>query len=140
MAEGFEFLNVHEFLHRMEETVAEVDKATEGFIAEGAHAIEREAKIRAGAGGRHKAGTPTPATTGDGPAIITGTLRRSIHVDGPHRLGLGTYEASVGPSVIYGRRVELEYNYPYLSPALAQVSDTLLPELARKWWGSAWRG
>lgn len=120
------------FSHHLTEMVERANKAAAGFVTEGSHAIERQAKINASSG-RHAAGTPTPATPGSGPAIITGTLRRSIHVDGPRPLGLGTWQAKTGPSAIYGRRVELEFNYPYMGPALRFVRSIVLPKLARKW-------
>lgn len=135
----FHFEGLTRFYETLEKRVAEVDAATAGFVTEGAHAIERQAKINASSG-RHQAGTPTPATPGSGPAIISGTLRRSIHVEGPQRLGLGSFSAMVGPSVIYGRRVELEYDYPYLGPAVKFVSNVVLHTLAKKWWGRGWRG
>jgi phage gpG-like protein len=38
---------------------------------------------------------------------VTGTLRRSITVKGPHPLGLGRWEAQIGPTAVYGRIQEL---------------------------------
>lgn len=92
--------------------------------------IERQAKLNASSG-RHKAGTPTPASPGSGPAIVTGTLRRSI------RSQFGTEETKVGPTVVYGRRVELEYNYPYLIPAAHFAVRVALPILLRRLFGEA---
>jgi hypothetical protein len=113
--------------------------ASAGLLSEAAHMTELRAKKKAGEGGRHKAGTPTPATPGSGPAVISGSLRRSIHVQGPYRKGWNVLEVMVGPSMIYGRRVELEYNYPYMKPAYEDVKK-LLPRLERKWWGRAMKG
>lgn len=99
--------------------------------------IERQAKINASVG-RHKAGTPTPAVQGAGPSVITGTLRRSIHTQ-IEPGGLGTWTARIGPSAIYGRRVELEFDYPYMRPALDFAKRVALPVLARRAWGGAMR-
>jgi hypothetical protein len=65
------------------------------------------------------------------PNIVTGTLRRSIRSTGVNRHGFGFYSATVGPSTVYGRRVEMgfsgrdsrgrNYNqpaYPYFGPAV----------------------
>jgi hypothetical protein len=82
-------------------------------LSQVAFAVEREAKN--GWSPRHAPGTPTTATRGGKPASITGNLRRSIHTE--IKQGFGTYVAEVGPTMIYSRRVELEYDYPYMRPA-----------------------
>jgi hypothetical protein len=91
-----------------------MEAAARAAVAEAAHLIERGAKQRA------------PARTG--------TLRRSITVFGPNRLGLGVYEAYVGPTAVYGRRIELGFvgsdrlgrnfdqsGQPYLKPAFDEA-------------------
>lgn len=60
---------------------------------------------------------PRPSVRGSGPAVRSGRLRASI----AWQLGedaLGLY-ADVGSNVIYARRVEVDYDRPYLVPALA---------------------
>lgn len=117
----------------LEKMLVRVTESSRGFIREAAHLVERQAKQNA-TGGRHKAGTPTPATPGSGPAIITGTLRRSI------RSQVEGTKARIGPTVVYARRVEMEFNYPFLIPAAKFVTDVALPALARKWYTRALRG
>lgn len=133
MAEEIHFEGMTEFTRGIERLITRTDIATRNVVLKGAAAIEREAKIRATAGGRHQRNTPTPAVQGDGPALITGTLRRSIHTRGPYRKGIGTWEAMVGPSEIYGRRVELEYDYPYMRPAVEFVTASVFPIMRREW-------
>lgn len=70
-------------------------------------ALELEAGAKAQFTQSHAAGTPTPSTPGTPPAVITGTMRRSYHTEGPVRLGFGKYTAVVGPSAIYARVQEL---------------------------------
>jgi hypothetical protein len=82
-------------------------------LSQVAFAVEREAKN--GWSPRHAPGTPTTATRGGKPASISGNLRRSIHTE--IKQGFGSYVAEVGPTMIYARRVELEYDYPYMRPA-----------------------
>jgi hypothetical protein len=84
--------------------------------------VERQAKKNAYTG-RHKRGTPRIGGGGDGPNVVTGALRRSITTE--IRLGFGHYVATVGPTMIYARQVELGggkwksgVKYPYLEPAL----------------------
>src|SRR5438552_19046477 len=59
-------------------------------VAEGAHLVERKAKQNA--------------------PVVSGTLRRSIRVLGPTPWGFGGWSALIGPSAIYGRRVELGFH------------------------------
>lgn len=64
-----------------------------------------------------------PAVSGQPPKNRTGNLRRSIRGQ-KFREGFGSYSAIVGPTIIYGRRVELGggnwpegVNFPYMKPA-----------------------
>lgn len=68
-----------------------------------------------------------PATPGNPPMNVTGNLRRSIR-GAKFRQGFASYSAVVGPTIIYGRSVELgePYNppswqngqrFPYMAPA-----------------------
>jgi len=111
----FDLLGVPEFVAALEAMDARVDAATGTAVRDGALIIQRQAQTNA-------SGRP-------GPRVITGTLRRSIRVDGPHRIGTA-WEARVGPTVVYGRRVELGFDgtdslgrtyhqppYPYFAPA-----------------------
>ena len=50
----------------------------------------------------HQAGTPTPSSPGQPPALISGTLRRSIHRTPTVLLGGGVASTTYGPTVIYG--------------------------------------
>jgi len=66
------------------------------------------------------------ATSGQPPMNRTGNLRRSITGE-KSRKGFGKYEAIVGPTIIYGRRVELGggnwpsgTRFPYMAPAFAK--------------------
>lgn len=67
------------------------------------------------------------ATIGEPPKNRTGNLRRSIKAE-KHREGFGTYVAIVGPTVIYGRSLEIggkyapptwrnDNKYPFMQPA-----------------------
>jgi len=77
------------------------------------------------------------------PTQRTGNLRNSINTTKARSLGLGRFAASVGPTVIYGRRVELGYPggagighqktraFPYLAPGFNRAKPKL-EELYRK--------
>lgn len=112
---------------------------TRNGVIEAAHMAEAAMKVRAGEGGRHKKGTPTPATPGGGPAVITGTLRRSIGVGSIEKWGAFGYQTKVGPTSIYGRAVELLYDYPYTSTGLEDVLPRV-PEVFKRAWARALHG
>ncbi|MDB4872550.1 MAG: hypothetical protein JWL97_3554 [Gemmatimonadales bacterium] len=59
-------------------TVAAAEENTRRALTTTALAVERETKVNLGRGGTHKYGTKTPARPGGPPAIISGTLRRSV--------------------------------------------------------------
>jgi hypothetical protein len=81
--------------------------------------------------------------------VLTGTLRRSIHVEGPEPFGVGGWMAQVGPSEVYGRRVELGFHgtdslgrkydqdgNPYMERGFARVAPQL-PEVFAGAWAEA---
>ncbi|MGW2936081.1 hypothetical protein ACWDA7_30485 [Streptomyces sp. NPDC001156] len=106
-------------------------------------AIERQAKINASSGA-HKRGTPTPARPGSGPAVISGTLRRSI-THSPVIFTGGGWETKVGTGVgftpPYGRTPANKYGfyletglrngatYPFLRPAFNFGVRVVAPQL-----------
>lgn len=103
-------------------------------------AIERQAKTNASAGS-HAYGTPTPASRGSGPAVISGNLRRSITHSPVTMLGPGHWQTKVGTGTGfypgYGGRSRTPANkygfylehglrggakYPFLVPAFEYVT------------------
>lgn len=60
---------------------------------------------------------PYPAVTGQPPMNVTGNLRRSIRGE-KFRSGKATYRALVGPTIVYGRSVEI--GAPYNPPTWTQ--------------------
>lgn len=103
---------------------------TREAVSAAAHLIEKQAKINA-------SGRP-------GPNVRTGTLRRSIRVTGPRPWGVGGWEAMVGPTVVYGRRVELGggnwpagTKFPYMGPAASFAQRIGLRSLFSSRWSAA---
>jgi hypothetical protein len=78
--------------------VAEAEGKTREALTATGLAIEREAKLNVGRGGTHKYGTPTPASPGGPPALISGTLRRSV-THTPAAPGLGGWTMKIGTAV-----------------------------------------
>ena len=118
---------------------AGVARAVSGVAA----AVEREAKLAVGRAGSHLVGTPTPASRGGAPAIITGALRRSIVHTTAIPTGLTSWEARAGmaagvypppakpgrqagktPTSRYGLYLETVWDYPFMGPAFNVVAHT----------------
>ena len=114
--------------------IAESAAASVAIVTEGAATVERVAK--GNFEGAHKKGEPHVG--GDKPNIVTGTLRRSIRHDPVHKDGLAGASTRVGPSVIYARRVELEYGYAFFEPAVKDTRDELR-EIAKRHWSKTTR-
>lgn len=84
--------------------VAERAGTRGGRAAASAIALEGEREMKRLLGRRsHKRGTPTPSRPGQPPALVSGTLRRSVIVDRPRLVGPFRWRARVGPTVVYAR-------------------------------------
>ena len=78
------------------------------------------------------------ATSGKPPMNRTGNLRRSIRGE-KYDVGFAKYEAIVGPTMIYGRAVEMGgaptwtkgQKFPYMSPAYAKFR-LIAPRIVQK--------
>lgn len=114
--------------------LAERQAATKQAVARGAHLIEAHAKLELSRTS-HPPGTPTPSRPGQPPSLISGALRRSVTVRGP-RGGGSRWEASVGPTIVYGRIQELGGvagrrarlpARPYMAPGLERAR----PQIAK---------
>lgn len=84
----------------------------------------------------HRENEPTTSPPGDPPAWVTGTLARSVSVEGPTPIGAATWRGRVGPTAVYGRIQELGGSAgrgatlparPYMQPAF----DDSLQEIHR---------
>jgi Bacteriophage HK97-gp10, putative tail-component len=104
---------------------ARVETATRAAVIEAAHVAQRASMEEA--------------------PVVTGTLRRSIITEGPISVAGGA-SAQVGPSVIYGRRVELGFfgsdslgrsysqaGNPYMERGLAAIQDQLTGIFEAAW-------
>ena len=94
---------------------------------------KEEIKGRRPEGQKAWTGRPTP------PMNRTGDLRRSIRGE-KFRQGFASYTAIVGPTIIYGRRVELGggnwpsgVRFPYMEPAYEKFRTSVLPQIQAKY-------
>ena len=130
-----------EMLAALRARVERVRAATPAALGRAALVVEGRAKLLLSTTS-HPPGTPTPSAPGEPPSLITGSLRRSITVDGPDRRGANRWEARVGPTIIYGRIQELGGTAgrgahlparPYMAPALDVSRDRIQDILAAAW-------
>lgn len=117
-------------------------------------AVERQARINA-SNGRHAYGTKTPARPGEGPAVISGTLKRSVgHT--PIEKGFDGWSTKVGPRLgftppygrsptpadRYGYYLETGLRngatYPWLKPAAEFACKISAVTIYNKLYGAAW--
>jgi len=110
-----------------------MEKAAAYALGQVAFQVERQAKLNASGPvrKRYATGVIDPPRhigwEGKGPNVISGALRRSITTT-IRREGFGDYTASVYPTMIYARAVELGHRrwksgvkYPYLIPAAEMI-------------------
>ena len=116
-----------EFNAAIDGMVEAANVATRDAVKKGASLIESKAKAHS--------------------PVLTGSNRRSIHVEGP--IGVSAmlgYSASIGPSMIYSRRLELGFSgtdaigrayhqapHPYLAPGLADAIPGLSAIFEAAW-------
>lgn len=134
---------VSEVMAAFEKVSAQADAATRTIVVKAAAVVEKQAKSNFS--GSHKKGEPHVG--GSKPNIVTGNLRRSITHTAVTRSGLGEYSSRVGPTAVYGRRVELGYSgggggrghqptraFPYFQPG-AQAARRQFAGIAAAEWG-----
>lgn len=79
------------------------------------------------------------ATPGKPPMNRTGNLRRSIRGE-KFNVGFANYSAVVGPTIEYGRQVELGggnwpqgVRFPYMEPAYQKFRTVIVPQITTKY-------
>jgi hypothetical protein len=85
--------------------VAKADAAARTIVTKGSAVVEAETKKNFQ--GSHAKGQPHVG--GSQPNVVSGTARRSITTTRASRTALGIWSATTGPTVVYGRRLELGY-------------------------------
>jgi hypothetical protein len=131
VAETF-FSGVTAWVAAVDKMLADVGVATGQAVAEGAAAIQTQARINA-------SGRP-------GPNVRSGALRAGITVEGPLPQGFGGFIAYIRSTVRYGRAIEEGHprwktgnKFPYLGPAYTYVTNVALPVIFERAWARALR-
>jgi phage gpG-like protein len=134
--DGFEAM-----IAALEGITTKVVAATPEGLAKAAHLLEGAIKIELSRTS-HPPGTPTPSPPGSPPSLVTGTLRRSIQVEGPAQTGPGRWTANVGTGLVYSRIQELGGTAgrgaylpprPYMAPGLAAALPAMGGAIERAW-------
>ena len=131
---GIVIKNLTEVLAAVNGSADKIAQGAQIGIMRAGLAVERQAKLNFQGTRSYekrvskKTGRPYIVTSpkkhvgGSGPNTVTGNLKRSIKTT--FVVGLGTYTAEVGPTMIYARQVEKGggnwpsgVKYPYLEPA-----------------------
>lgn len=112
----------------------------------------REAKKNASGPARTRKDGTQGSRPGEGPGVVTGRLRNSITITSQGPVGARAYEATVAPTVIYARRLELgfsgadsrgrHYNqpaYPFMRPAYDRLMAGEAERIFREAWAKAAR-
>jgi hypothetical protein len=123
---------------------AQAEATARSIVTKAAAMVEKEAK--GNFEGAHAKGDPHVG--GDKPNVVTGNLRRSITHTRVTRFGPFGYSSKVGPTAIYGRRVELGGTssgwggstvttrpFPYFEPAVKASRAKFEALAAAEWAG-----
>ena len=154
---GIIIRNVKEFDKGVEEMIARVNRASEVIVRQGGQVVARESKkiflgspTKKGPNGRGKGQQGQKSPSWPRPTNRTGHLRDSIRVEVRNR-GDNAWESTIGPTTIYGRRVELGGTsrtnghtivtrpFPYMEPGF-ETSKPELRAIYRKVWTEAVSG
>ena len=154
---GIIIRNVKEFDKGVEEMIARVNRASEVIVRQGGQVVARESKkiflgspTKKGPNGRGKGQQGQKSPSWPRPTNRTGHLRDSIRVEVRNR-GDNAWESTIGPTTIYGRRVELGGTsrtnghtivtrpFPYMEPGF-EASKPELRAIYRKIWTEAVSG
>jgi phage gpG-like protein len=139
VGEYFDIFGVKELIEALSKTAEAAELAALVIVKRGQVVVEGEAKKQFEYS--HPRGTKTPSSPGTPPAVITGTLRRSIKSDTPVPIGIGGAEGKVYPTAIYARIQELGGQghrgnipaRPYMAPALEASRPQLQVIAVAEW-------
>lgn len=121
-------------------------------VNKAAMALVRYAKKNATGPARSAALGTQGSRPGEGPGVVTGRLRNSITVTSKGPVGATGYQATVAPTVIYARRLELGFTgsdslgrryaqppYPFMRPAYDRLMAGEAQQIFTEAWAAAAR-
>lgn len=135
-------------MRRMNENVAYGSRVG---VMRTAAALVKQAKINA-TNPPPRLGMTAGRDPGTGPAVVSGRLRNSIVITSHGPTGKWGYQATVAPTVVYARRIELGFSgtdslgrtynqpaYPYFGPAYRFVMSVVAKRQFEMAWAEALR-
>lgn len=141
-----------EFAAHLHALTVKMETASRVAVDRSSMVLIREAKRNASGPPRLAKNGTKGARPGEGPGVVTGRLRNSITVIERGPAGRFGWQAKVGPTVIYARRLELgftgtdslgrHYNqppYPFMAPAFKTLMAGEAERIFREAWAAAAR-
>jgi hypothetical protein len=140
---GVTVTGVPEWKAGLRRLLADLDDVTRRTTGDGALLVEREAKLTLRLRS-HPFGTPTPSPKGSPPALIFGSLMRSVETRPPQADGRYRWTSQAGPTIVYGRiqelggwagrghRTYIPYR-PYLLPATIRARGPVRNLYQERW-------
>jgi phage gpG-like protein len=130
--DGFEAMKT-----ALEAIAVRVLGATPQALTRAAHHLEAQVKVELSRTS-HPRGTPTPSPPGSPPSLISGTLRRSVQVEGPDQTGAASWSAKVGADTVYAAVQEHGGGNnlparPYMAPGLATALPAMSAYFEQAW-------
>ena len=132
-----------------------LDVLAAGFDEAAQRVVEKAGAIIGGQAKREFRGSRQAPPSPPRPTLRTGNLRNSIQVGEIKRESIGTWSSKVGPTMVYGRRVELGYpagnaglptpgahysrghqptrRFPYMGPGFDQSRDRVVAMYNDEW-------
>lgn len=141
----FVISGVEKYDAAIDELIFRLSDATWEATRDGLHLIESAEKTLLSLR-PHPNRTPTPASPGSPPGLISGHLMRGVRVDGPWQMSLTHVEGSVGPTAVYARIQEMSgwagaghrsfiparpYHHPTVDALIPQVRQGYADRWAR---------
>jgi hypothetical protein len=146
---GIAWTGVREFGAAIDRIRVAEELATRRAVQKVALLVVRQAKVNSTGPPRLFRDGTQGSRPGTGPGVVSGRHRNSIKIleQGPIPRG---YAASVGPTMVYSRRLELGFTgtdsagrvydqqpYPYLRPAVEFVTRIAAQRIFREEWAKA---
>lgn len=143
-----EVKGIDDFARAITIQAEKLDKASERIVKKGAAIVGSDAKrqfrprplgsVRTSKTGRvYYSSKPPFQPRPPKPTSRSGNLRDSIHMIEAKRIGPGKWISTTGPTMIYGRRVELGGGraraFPYMAPGLQAAKPKLRKLYADEW-------
>jgi len=122
------FVGLEDWHQAVDDLVARQEQASKTFVAKGSAEIAKGLRAEINSTGKHKKGTPTPATPGGPPGRITGGLSKGVAKTKATKVRDGVYKArvTIGRAAFYGRILDKDgtrngKRYPFFTAGVKRA-------------------